>query len=331
FSQSIAKDDSRIGSRLGQVLALAMANADAEDQHSAVASLAGLCGAPYTQSALLLRAAMIAEASGDVETATKYVDSAHSLCPDDTDVLVAAADRILPMRADGRKTNGASVVAEVAGKRAEFSPPESYWEWKLTEGEALERLGKLPEARAIAIAALLEPAHKLRGLRLLRSICLRNSDSAGVAHCAMALASIVSNSETRQQLLREAIVEFDPTEELPGEASAAVTCYAALLREDGGAREFSRLIEILQFHKDSKALYHTYTRRLAHFEEVGESGATVPIFLMRSRLRESLGDLRGAQRDVSRALGIERDHPDALDMRRQLKASIDAEGGSENV
>ncbi|MBL4635976.1 MAG: hypothetical protein JKY56_19100, partial [Kofleriaceae bacterium] len=75
FSQSIAKDDSRIGSRLGQVLALAMANADAEDQHSAVASLAGLCGAPYTQSALLLRAAMIAEASGDVETATKYVDS----------------------------------------------------------------------------------------------------------------------------------------------------------------------------------------------------------------------------------------------------------------
>ncbi len=331
FLQSIAKDDSRIGSRLGQVLALAMANADSEVQHSAVASLAGLCGAPYTQSALLLRAAMIAEASGDGESAANYVDSAHRLCPDDTDVLVAAADRILPMRADGRKTDGAAMVASIAGKRADISPPESYWEWKLTEGEALERLGKLPEARAIAIAALSEPAHRLRGLRLLRGICQRNSDSAGVAHCAMALASTVSNSESRQQLLREAIAHFDPGEELPIEASAAVICYASLLREDGGAREFSRLIEILQSHKDSKSLYHTYTRRLAHLEEVGEAGAAVPIFLMRSRLRESLGDLRGAQRDVSRALGIERDHPDALSMRGQLQASIDAEEGSENV
>lgn len=330
FSQSLASSDGRVGSRLGRSLALAMGRAGAEEQRQAIEELSALCTSPYAQGALLLRAAMMAEVSGDPEAAADYLERSQRVSGEDSELLVALGDRVGPVPADGSASEaGLQNSAFLSEGCADISTLEdSGWDWKLSRGEALERLGKLPEAKNIALAAIARSGMPLRSLRLLQTVCTRGGDAEGAAACAVSIAGKLANADSKKFFLRQAAAFYDGEEQNTQEA---VACYCAILKLDGGAEEYSRLVEILEKHSDPNTLFHVYSRRLQYLLSEDEVSARIPILLARSLLRESLGDIAGATGDANSVLRIDKAHIDALEVTKRLQEKLKSQGGQNHV
>src|SRR5690606_27008422 len=125
------------------------------------------------------------------------------------------------------------------------------------------RAGHLQEALQTVASVLDQRADDIRGLQLLRRICVRGGDRQGLARADFALARLIGDSQGRLELLREAASIFD--DEL-AEVGAAIRAYRKIVEEEPGAPEYERLIALLVEHQDVRALYRCYSARLNHFD-----------------------------------------------------------------
>ncbi len=313
-----------MGGDTGALLGLGLLAAKSEErgaQGNFLEELADGCKGASVKNSLLLHSAMLAEVEGDAELADARLRKARSFAPQDSGAAIMMADRLTPLcPKEGENISELLERAELCDMRAVLAQgTPSQVDWELDRARALEQAGHLGEA-AGALSSVLDrrPGH-IRALQALRRVCIRGGDRAGQARACVALARQHGDSQGRLSLFREAVQIFDDEAK---ETSESIAVYVAILSEDPGADEFARLVSLLQEHDDTRGLYRAYTARLKQLDTVGDRKATLPLLLLRSRLRSEIGDIRGAARDLGALLEVDGSHPEALFERAQLLESL---------
>lgn len=326
FARALAADPARRGAGLGAALVQAK-RGELADVGEALAVLAGTMHGAYAASSLLLRAAAVAEVSGDTALARERVARAGATSPDDPGTLVVAAEYLPSAVIEALPANGAVEAlmqrASIFGMRAAIaSDPAARDDWELDQAEALAAAGQLGEALSLIVGVLRSRPTDLRGLQLLRRVCARGGDRAGLARASTALARTIGDIQGKLELLREAASIFDA--EL-GEATAAVPLYRRILAVEPGAPELDRLLTIYREHRDVRGLVESISDRLNWLDQQAEAGPearapAVPLLLERAQLRAGIGDKRGAIRDLVALLEIDPQSGPGLSQLATLRA-----------
>jgi tetratricopeptide (TPR) repeat protein len=314
----------------GALLGLALLHARHGDIGAAGAALERLSDAvptPAVRAALLLRAATLAEMGGDRALVARRMAAAVAAAPADASTVVTAAEYPAPwpapepaagagpgdapgdMLGDTIDTAALEAHAELLAVRAALAGEVARDDWELERAEILEVCGRLAEAARVAGAVLAAHPGHIRAIELLRRVCRRAGDRAGLAHASLALAKELAGVDSRMELLREAGAIFD--QEL-GNAAMAVWVYRRILAEEPGAPEHQRAMDICRAEGDVRAQLELLTARLRWLSlltdvDLQAARAKVPLLLERARLRRDLPepDLRGAERDLALLLAID--------------------------
>jgi len=306
----------------GPRLALALTRArmgETVAQGESLADLATALGPGYSAASLYLRSAVMAQVEGDTTVAAQRMAAARTAAPDDPGVLVVAADNPTPydeldpvLAAEVLSRRGETLAA-----RAVLAVSESARDsWELDAAEALERAGRLDEAAELVTGVLHSRPDDLRALRALRTLCIRGGDRAGHARASVALARILGDGHAKIELWTEAAEIFD--REL-GDTQSAVPIYRRILGVDPDSEVYGRLFEIYREAGDLGGMYDLVTARLNRFEERSERPVVrIALFMERSALRERMGDLKGAARDLGRVLQADPRHRAALERQWEI-------------
>jgi tetratricopeptide (TPR) repeat protein len=326
----------------GALLGLALLHARHGDIGAAGAALERLADAvptPAVRSALLLRAATLAEMSGDRALVARRMTAAVAAAPGDASTVVTAAEYAAPWPAvapgaagsgDGENgaidTAGLEAHAALVAMRAGLAGDAGRDDWELERAEILEACGRLAEAAGVASDVLTAQPGHIRALELLRRICRRAGDRAGLARASLALARELTGVESRMELLREAGAIYD--QEL-GDAAMAVWVYRRILAEEPGAPEHQRAMEICRAEGDVRAQLELLTARLRWLSLLTDvdqqaAHAKVPLLLERARLRRGLPepDLRGAERDLALLLAIDGQNAEGWAARAEVAEAL---------
>ncbi|MCG8420679.1 MAG: tetratricopeptide repeat protein [Proteobacteria bacterium] len=349
FDRAIKAGPERPGPRLGAVL-LEARRGDAVRLGDALAELSDTVKSPQLAAAILLRAAVVAETNEDTELLHDRLHRALQRTENDSTLIVAAeyATALRPEEAQSTTQEQLLARADLFGMRASIAGnPAARADWELDRAEALEAAGRLREAALIVASVLGNNLDDIRALQLLRRICRRGGDRASLARASLALARILTESQGKLELLREAAAILD--REL-GDGASAVPVYRRILVEMPGADEFDRVAEICRNSDDVRTLFEVLSDRLNWldvacradradrsvsrlFGPAGngaadsiDPGNKVPLLYERARLRQAIGDSRGVIRDLGQLLDIDGNHPDGLLMQaRALLAEGDAQ------
>ncbi len=322
FEVAIAGEPSRRGALLGAAL-VAARRAEPPQLAQAYESLAATVQMPETAAALLLRAAAIAAAAGDLETANQRVDAARIAAPDDASALLVVAETgnaphvdaadpfatVDPLLARAEILEMRSALADDAAARAS---------WELDRAEALELAGRLREAGAVVVAVLKTRPDDLRALSALRRMALQAGDKATRAQASFALARVLGDNTAKLALLREAAAVFDS----PGmsrNTDYAAAAYRRMLAIEPGAPELDRLLDLLRERADVRSLITVLTERLTWLDSEGaDPGTMTPLLIERATVLHGLGDLGAAMADLDALLEVAPDNVEALRFRADL-------------
>jgi Tfp pilus assembly protein PilF len=343
FEGALAAEPARRGALLGAAL-IAARRGDTPALATAYGGLAGVTQMTEAASALYLRAAALAAASGRTDEATARIASARAIAADDVGAMVVAAESWQgPPQTDDRATviDALLARAELLAIRAELADdPKARGSWELDRAEVLEQAGRLREAGTVVAGVLRGDPEDIRGLETLRRLARRGNDRATLARASLALARRLGDGEAKMALLREAAAIFDPPERQKTGATdshptidgrdvrAAIPVYRRILAEDIGASEFPRFCELLRQHSDVAGLVATLTDRLAWIDggNADERGA-IAILLERATVHFGLGDRAAAIGDLDDLLNRDPAHAEALRFRGDLAlADGDAAG-----
>ncbi len=278
---------------------------------------------PDAAAALLLRAAAIAVAAGDIDLANARVAAAIAAAPDDTSALLVVAETTpAPIVSDDDPFAsvdpllGRAELLEMRGALADDAVASASWE--LDRAEALELAGRLKEAGSVVAAVLKARPDDLRALSALRRMAKRAGDTAMTAQAAFGLARVLGDRDAKLDLLREAAAVFDGPG-LPHNSDYAVASYKRIVLVEPGAPEIDRLMELLRERADVRSLVNVLTDRLTWLEAEGRGGEeAVPHLLERATVLHGLGDQQAAMADLDALLEQSPDNVEALRFRGDL-------------
>ena len=324
FDRALELEPGRRGALLGKVLVEARVG-DPFALGDALGVLAAAMPTSYVAASLWLRSAVVAEVQSDERGTDQRIRAAVAAAPGDPGTIVAASEYLAPIGPLAHTMPGGREElerrAELYAARAQIAgDPVSQHDWQLGQAELYEALGRLSQALPIAARVLEQRPDDVRALQLLRRICRRGGDRAGLARASAALGRIIGDREGKLELMREAAGILD------GEldrADQAVPLYRKILAEDPGAAEFERLHEILAGHDDVAGLFECLSVRINHLEEAGRRTPALAVLLVeRAGLRGRLGDDRGMARDLGVALEADPRNGDALFLRGHVLRRI---------
>ncbi len=323
FAAASAADATARGPLLGGLL-VAARRTDARGLAAAASALAEVSSMPEAAAALHLRAAALASATGT--SPAERVARARSVAPDDVGALVVAAEHAplaVPPRAGEDVAAAVDQLlarAEVLALRAQLADdPVARGSWELDRAEALEAAGRLKEAGEVVASVLRALPGDLRALEALRRLAERGGDPKTYARATLALAKRLLDVEARIGLLREAAAIFLGVEDV----QAAVAVLKRILADDPGAPDFDQLVTLYRNAGDVRGLHLAIDERLAYFDRSGGDAArTVPLLLERARLRQALGNSRGALADLEELLRRDGGQTVALRMAAELYTAI---------
>jgi tetratricopeptide (TPR) repeat protein len=322
FAAALALEPGRRGALLGVALV-----ASKRDEQPALArayeDLAAAIDMPDAASALLLRAAAIAIAAGDVELANQRVAAARAAAPDDTGALLVVAETAPTPQVDSDDMFAAvdpllarAEVLEMRGALADDHDAAASWE--LDRAEALELAGRLREAGAVVAGVLRTRPDDLRALSALRRMARRADDRGTLAQSAFALARVLGDRDAKLALLREAVAVFDGPG-MPHNTDYAIATFKRILAVDPSAPELDRLLEMLRERADVRGLLTALTDRLTWLEAEGSGGhRAVPLLLERATVLHGLGDQAAAMADLDALLDQAPKDLEALRFRADL-------------
>lgn len=322
FEAAISLEPARRGAHLGAAL-VAARNGDAPRLAQAYEDLAANTAMVEASAALLLRAAAMAAATGDLAVADHRVAVARERASDDTSALLVVAETgVTPQVEAGDAFAAVDPLlarAEVLELRSALADdPASRASWELDRAEALELGGRMREAGAVVAAVLRTRPDDLRAVSALRRMANRVGDKATAASAAYSLSRLIGDRQAKLDLLREAATIFDGPG-LPHNTEYAISAFKRILTNDPGAREFERLLELLRERADVRTLINTISDRLAWHESEGHaSDTTVPLLLERATVLHGLGDTEAAVADLDLLLQRTPDHVEALRFRADL-------------
>jgi tetratricopeptide (TPR) repeat protein len=324
FEAAIALDATRRGAQLGAAL-VAARRAEPAALAAAFEGLAATIQMPEAAAALLLRAAAMAAANGDVDTANQRVTAARLAAPDDASALLVVAETAASPSVDAgdafASVDPLLARAEVLEMRGALADdPKARSSWELDRAEALELAGRLREAGVVVAGVLKTEPDDLRALGALRRMATRAGDKATLAQASFALARVLGDAAAKLELLREAAKIFDGPG-LPSNRDYAVAAYKRIVAIDQGAPELDRLLELLRERADVRTLIHVVTERLVWLEAEGGAERYVrmaPLLLERATVLHGLGDQPGAMGDLDVLLDGVPDHVEALRFRAEL-------------
>ncbi|HEY5924280.1 MAG TPA: hypothetical protein VIV11_21530, partial [Kofleriaceae bacterium] len=322
FEAAIALDPTRRGAQLGAAL-VAARRADAAQLAHAYEGLAASVQQPEGAAALLLRAAAIAAAAGDLDLANQRVAVARNAAPDDTSALLVNAETSVTPQVDGADAFASvdpllarAEVLEMRSALADDAAARASWE--LERAEALELAGRLREAGAVVAAVLKTNPDDLRALSALRRMAKRVGDKGTAASAAYSLARVLGDRQARLELLREAVVVFDGPG-MPHNTDYAMAAYRRIFATDPGAPEVDRLLELLRERADVRGLIGVISDRLTWHEAEGHAADfTVPLLLERATVLHGTGDTEAAMADLDSLLERAPTNLEALRFRADL-------------
>jgi tetratricopeptide (TPR) repeat protein len=325
FADALAAEPGRPGALLGSAL-VAARREDPPAMALAYAGLAGSTQMPEAASALFLRAAALATATGDKDQALARIAAARAVAPDDSGAMVVAAEAWQPPPPEIDRAgliDSMLARAEILATRADLADdPKARASWELDRAEALEAAGRLREAGTVVATVLRGDADDLRALEALRRLARRGGDAPTLARASFALAKRLGDGEAKLALLREAASIFDPA---PGarddgkDVRAAVAVYRRILAEDIGASEFTRQCELLRQGSDVAGLVGSLSDRLAWIDGGNADGReAIALLLERATVHYGLGDRAAAITDLDALLEREPGHAEALRFRGDL-------------
>ncbi|HEX4452166.1 MAG TPA: hypothetical protein VH143_14920 [Kofleriaceae bacterium] len=318
--------DGRRGALLGAAL-VAARRSDPASLAEAYEGLAASVQMPEAAAALLLRAAAMAAAEGELESSNVRIANARNAAPDDTSALLVLAETApLPQVEAGDAFAAVDPLlgrAEVLEMRAALADdPNSRATWELDRAEALELAGRLREAGTVVAAVLKQRPDDLRALSALRRMANRAGDKAIAAQAAYALARVLGDNRAKLELLRSAVATFDGPPGIARNVDYAVSTYKRILTIEPGAPELERLLELSRERADVRSLIAALTDRLTWLDdeggrdEVDESIA--PLLLERATVLHGLGDQQAAMQDLDVLLERAPNHLEALRFRAEL-------------
>lgn len=322
FEAAIALDQTRRGAHLGAAL-VAARSGDVGQLALAYEGLAAAVQMPEAAAALLLRAASMAAAVGDLELANERVAMARSAAPDNASALLvtaetspapyveadAAASAVDPLLARAEILEMRSALADDASTRAS---------WELDRAESLELAGRMREAGAVVAGVLEWNPDDLRALSALRRMAIRVGDKATAASAAYSLARVLGDPQAKLELLREAVAVFDGPGPLRN-TDHAIASYRRILAEEPGAPELGRLLELVRERADARLLITVLSDRLAWLEGEGQAGElAVPLLLERATVLHGLGDTEAAIADLDALLARAPANLEALRFRADI-------------
>lgn len=322
FDAAIALDPARRGAHLGAAL-VAARSADAGRLALAYEGLAASVEMPEAAAALLIRAAAMATAAGDLDVSNHRIGMARDAAPDDISALLVTAETLGAPHVDAADAAAAvdpllarAEVLELRSTLADDAAARASWE--LDRAEALELAGRMREAGAVVAAVLATNPEDLRALTALRRMAKRVGDHANAAAAAYKLARQLGDKEAKLALLREAVAVFDG----PGPAhdtESAIAAYRRILVNEPGAPELDRLLALLRERADARTLVAVLSDRLAwHESESHALEVTVPLLLERATVLHGLGETEAAIVDLDALLARAPSHIEALRFRADL-------------
>ncbi|HEY1549734.1 MAG TPA: hypothetical protein VGG28_18025 [Kofleriaceae bacterium] len=318
--------DGRRGALLGAAL-VAARRSDPVALAEAYEGLAASIQMPEAAAALLLRAAAMAAAEGELESANVRIANARNAAPDDTSALLVLAETApLPQVEAGDAFAAVDPLlgrAEVLEMRAALADdPNSRAAWELDRAEALELAGRLREAGTVVAAVLKQRPDDLRALSALRRMANRAGDKAIAAQAAYALAKVLGDNKAKLDLLRSAVTTFDGPPGIARNVDYAVSAYKRILTIEPGAPELERLLELLRERADVRSLIGALTERLTWLDDEGGGeqveDAIAPLLLERATVLHGLGDGQAAMQDLDVLLERAPNHLEALRFRADL-------------
>ncbi|HWN68080.1 MAG TPA: hypothetical protein VNM90_10610, partial [Haliangium sp.] len=270
---------------------------------------------------------------------TRRMSAAVAAAPEDPGTVVSVSEylaaaslsALAPGAAGAAGPDGAgpdpaelAARAELLGMRAALAGDAARDDWELDRAELLEVAGRLGEAARMAGAVLATHPGHVRAIELLRRVCRRGGDRAGLARASLALAREMPGADSRMELLREAAAIFD--QEL-GDAAMAMWVYRRILIEDPGAPELERAMDICRAQGDVRAQLELLTARLRWLSRLGDvdrlaARGEASLFLERARLRRGLGDLEGAERDLALLLAADAQHAQGWAVRAEVAEDL---------
>jgi tetratricopeptide (TPR) repeat protein len=312
--------------RRGALLGLALVASKSGDQPALARAYEGLAAAldmPEASAALLLRAAAIAIAGGELELANQRVAAARAAAPDDTGALLVVAETTMVPHVDSDDAFAAvdpllarAEVLEMRGALADDQDAAASWE--LDRAEALELAGRLREAGAVIAGVLRTRPDDLRALSALRRMAKRAGDLSTLGQAAYALARVLGDHDAKLALLREAVAVFDGPG-LSHNTDYAIAACKRILAVDPSAPELDRLLELLRERTDVRGLLAALTDRLTWLEAEGSNGqSAVPLLLERATVLHGLGDQASAMADLDALLEQAPGDIEALRFRAEL-------------
>ena len=324
FEAAIALEPTRRGALLGAALVAARRNEPVE-LAQAFEGLASSVQMPQAAAALMLRAAALAAANGDIDLANQRITTAYTRSPDDTSALFVVAETGTAPPVDAADTFAAVdpllARAEILELRGALTDDyASRISWELDRCEALELAGRLREAGMVVASVLRAKPDDLRALTALRRMAKRAGDSATTAQAAYQLSRVIGDRAAKLELLREAASVFDGPG-LPHNTDYALAAYRRIVQSDPSAREFDRLGELLRERADVRGLTGVITERLTWLEAEGGVNADdqmVPLLLERATVFLGGGDRDSAMIDLDALLERAPKNVEALRFRADL-------------
>jgi tetratricopeptide (TPR) repeat protein len=322
-----------LGARRGALLGAALVAAKRGDLQALAQAYEGLAATvqmPEAAAALLLRAAAMAAAEADLDTANARVAAARTAAPDDASALLVLAETANLPQVDADDAFAAVdpllARAEVLEMRAALADdPNSRAAWELDRAEALELAGRLREAGSVIAAVLKQRPDDLRALAALRRMAKRAGDKATAAQASYALARVVGDSRAKLELLHDAVTVFDGPPGIARNVDYAVATYKRILALDPGAPELERLLELLRERADVRSLIAAITERLTWLDDEGFDATSpdgtdplAPLLLERATVLHGLGDQQAAMQDLDVLLERSPNHLEALRFRAEL-------------
>ncbi|MEJ7603861.1 MAG: hypothetical protein WKG01_38630, partial [Kofleriaceae bacterium] len=332
FGAATTLEPHRRGALLGAAL-VAARTGDPSALSVAYDGLAASVQMPEAASALHLRAAASAAATGDLELANHRVAAARTSNPDDTSALLVLAETMPAPVVEAADVDGPeSVVADIVSSllaRAEVlemrsaiaDDPAARISWELDRGEALELAGRLREACTVVAAALKTRPTDVRGLEAMRRMAKRAGDELAWAQASYQLARELGDATAKLELLRGAAGVIESSEQ-PRTSELALAIYRRILQVDPGAAEHERLLELFRERADVKGLVSALTDRLTWLEaeqqDLARDHQMVPLLLERATVLHGLGNADAAMTDLDALLERSASHVEALRFRADL-------------